>query len=151
VRISRNYERAPSGRLAEYRERRCTAVARSTGNRCGNAPSPGTNVCRFHGGHNVNVKRAAARRLEVAQALLDGLPHPAVVFFQMMKLRWTLSEDGSEVTCALPVEQLGGAQAVRDGLGWVHAWHEVMTYSKFHDRKYVEKRQGVRQRNNGVP
>lgn len=43
--------------------RRCTARARSTGERCGNRPIPGGTVCRFHGGGAPSVKRKAALRL----------------------------------------------------------------------------------------
>ncbi|WP_374460766.1 hypothetical protein [Microbacterium sp.] len=43
--------------------RRCTAHARSTGERCGNRPIPGGTVCRFHGGGAPSVKRKAALRL----------------------------------------------------------------------------------------
>lgn len=43
--------------------RRCTAYARSTGQRCGNRPIPGGTVCRFHGGGAPSVRRKAALRL----------------------------------------------------------------------------------------
>lgn len=43
--------------------RRCTAHARSTGERCGNRPIPGGTVCRFHGGAAPAVRRRAKLRL----------------------------------------------------------------------------------------
>lgn len=42
---------------------RCTARARSTGERCGNRPIPGGTVCRFHGGGAPAVRRRARLRL----------------------------------------------------------------------------------------
>lgn len=42
---------------------RCTAHARSTGERCGNRPIPGGTVCRFHGGGAPAVRRRARLRL----------------------------------------------------------------------------------------
>lgn len=43
--------------------RRCTAHARSTGDRCGNRPIPGGTVCRFHGGAAPAVRLKAKLRL----------------------------------------------------------------------------------------
>lgn len=40
----------------------CTAKNRQ-GNRCGNSPEPGTNVCRLHGGAAPQVRRKATLRL----------------------------------------------------------------------------------------
>lgn len=50
----------------------CTAKARTTGNRCGNPPIPGGNVCFFHGGAAPQVKAAAARNI------LEALVGPAL-------------------------------------------------------------------------
>lgn len=138
--------RADAARTRDQRERRCTATARSTGQRCGMYPARGSSVCKFHGSSTPQSRRAIAWRTEVAEALLDGRPHPAVVFFEMLKMRWYVSDDGSELVCALPVDQLGGPDAAASGLGWVHLWHQVMKYSKLADRAYVEKRRGVRRR-----
>lgn len=43
--------------------RRCTAYARSTGQRCGNAPIKGGTVCKFHGGGAPAVRQKAKLRL----------------------------------------------------------------------------------------
>lgn len=43
--------------------RRCTAKARTTGNRCRNPPIEGGSVCRMHGGSAPQVKRSARLRL----------------------------------------------------------------------------------------
>ncbi|MDH5134621.1 MULTISPECIES: hypothetical protein [unclassified Microbacterium] len=48
----------------EAPRRRCTAFARSTGERCGNRPIPGGTVCRFHGGGAPAVRRKAKLRLQ---------------------------------------------------------------------------------------
>ena len=42
---------------------RCTAHARSTGERCGNRPIPGGTGCRFHDGGATAVRRRARLRL----------------------------------------------------------------------------------------
>jgi len=54
----------------------CTAKARTTGNRCGNPPIPGGNVCSFHGGAAPQVKAAAARNI------LEALVGPALAKMQ---------------------------------------------------------------------
>lgn len=131
------------GRTAESRTRRCTATARSTGKRCGRCPTPGSSVCKFHGSTTPYSREAIARRLDIVDALMDGRPHPAVVFFELMQMRWRLSDDGEFIVCELPVEELGGSE----NLSWVHAWDKVMKFSKYHDTRYVEKREGVRQNN----
>ena len=60
-------------------ERRCTAQAKSTGQRCNNPPIKGSNVCRVHGGAAPQVRRAATRRLldmvEPAMAQLWDVLH----------------------------------------------------------------------------
>lgn len=43
---------------------RCTATARSTGERCKQPAIPGGNVCRFHGGSAEQVEKKAQERLE---------------------------------------------------------------------------------------
>lgn len=48
--------------------RRCTAMAKGTGQRCQRAPIPGGAVCRVHGGSAPQVKRKAEDRL---RALVD--------------------------------------------------------------------------------
>lgn len=45
------------------RVRRCTAAARSTGERCGRTPIPGGYVCRVHGGDVPAAREAAKQRL----------------------------------------------------------------------------------------
>lgn len=52
----------------EVPRRRCTAYARSTGQRCGNAPIKGGTVCKFHGGGAPAVRQKAKLRLA---ALVD--------------------------------------------------------------------------------
>lgn len=113
-------------------------------------PARGSSVCRFHGASAPQSRRAIDRRTEIAQALLDGRPHPAVVFFEMMNMRWYVTEDETAVVCEMPLDQLGGPE-VFDELGWVHAWHQVMTYSKLADARYVDKRRTVRQRRDAGP
>jgi hypothetical protein len=44
-------------------QRRCTATAKRTGERCKRAPVPGANVCVKHGGGAPQVQAAAQRRL----------------------------------------------------------------------------------------
>ena len=56
----------------EMGQRRCTAKAKTTGNRCKRRPIAGGNVCAMHGGKAPQVQRAA--RLRLAE-LVD----PAVV------------------------------------------------------------------------
>lgn len=48
--------------------KRCTATAKSTGERCRHRAMTGANVCRHHGGRAPQVKAAAAKRLAVAAA-----------------------------------------------------------------------------------
>jgi hypothetical protein len=43
---------------------RCTATAKSTGERCKNPAIPGSNVCRFHGGSAEQVQDKAQERLD---------------------------------------------------------------------------------------
>lgn len=43
---------------------RCTATARTTGERCKNPPIKGATVCRMHGGSAGQVKRKAQERLD---------------------------------------------------------------------------------------
>jgi hypothetical protein len=43
---------------------RCTATARSTGDRCKNPAIPGSNVCRIHGGSADQVEKKAQERLD---------------------------------------------------------------------------------------
>ena len=50
---------------------KCTATSKQTGQRCGAWATPGTNVCRFHGGAAKQVKTKAAQRLTEAQARAD--------------------------------------------------------------------------------
>lgn len=47
----------------ETGRRRCTAKAKSTGNRCKRAPIAGGNVCSKHGASAPQVKRSARLRL----------------------------------------------------------------------------------------
>lgn len=114
-----------------WETRQCTARAKHTGKRCRQSPSQGSNVCRYHGSLAPESRRAARWRLEVARALIDGVPHPAVVFFQMMLMRWHLSEDESTLVCEIPVDQLGGPEAARSQLGWVTHWQKVMTFVQY--------------------
>jgi len=44
---------------------RCTARAKSTGERCRQYPKPGSKVCHYHGGAAGQVRAAAQRRLQV--------------------------------------------------------------------------------------
>lgn len=100
-------------------------------------------MCKYHG-KTVEAKRGAARRLEIAQSLWDGLPHPAYVFFELLEMRWELSADGSELTCVVPTAQLGALEDVRAGLGWVNHWSKVSSYLKYHEAR-IEKKKTVRQ------
>lgn len=43
---------------------RCTATARTTGERCKNAPIKGATVCRMHGGSAGQVQKKAQERLD---------------------------------------------------------------------------------------
>ena len=43
---------------------RCTATAKSTGERCKQPAVPGGNVCRFHGGSAEQVQKKAQERLD---------------------------------------------------------------------------------------
>lgn len=49
---------------------RCTAKAKSTGNRCQKTAIPGGTVCYFHGGEAPQTLRKAAERLADARNLL---------------------------------------------------------------------------------
>lgn len=131
------------GRFAEEKKRRCTATTRHTGKRCGQSPLAGGDVCRYHGGKLKQATDTRERRLEISQALRDGIPHPAYVFFELMELKWKLSRDGSELTCTIPTAQLGSLQDVRSGLGWVRHWDKVETYLKWR-RAQVERKKRVR-------
>lgn len=53
---------------------RCTATAKSTGERCKQPAIPGGNVCRFHGGDAEQVQNKAQERLdEMADAVTADL------------------------------------------------------------------------------
>lgn len=55
-------------------DRRCTATAKSTGDRCKQPAIPGGDVCRFHGGEADQVERKAQERLdEMADAVTADL------------------------------------------------------------------------------
>jgi hypothetical protein len=60
---------------------RCTATAKSTGERCKRRPHPGSNVCVKHGGGAKQVRAKAKRRLALGQAVaeLDRLGIPVEV------------------------------------------------------------------------
>jgi hypothetical protein len=60
---------------------RCTATAKSTGERCKRRPHPGSNVCVKHGGGARQVRAAAKRRLALGEAVaeLDRLGIPVEV------------------------------------------------------------------------
>lgn len=60
----------------------CSSVAKSTGDRCGNPPILGGNVCRIHGGKAPQVLAASARNI------LESLVGPALV-----KMREILDDD----------------------------------------------------------
>jgi hypothetical protein len=122
----------------EKRKRRCTAKSKSADRRCGSYAEPGTIVCRFHGGRRGMLQREIKWRLEVATALRDGTPHPATIFFELLKMRWTLAADGSELTCTVPTAQLGSAEDVRNGLAWVNHWTTVLNHREY--REAVAKR-----------
>lgn len=53
-------------------DHRCTATAKSTGERCGRAALPGAKVCRFHGAGAPQVRAAAGRRHAAALAERDA-------------------------------------------------------------------------------
>lgn len=55
----------------------CTAKAKQTGNRCRRRPSPGATVCVVHGGRAPQVRRKAAARLALAEALAKGDRRPS--------------------------------------------------------------------------
>jgi hypothetical protein len=59
---------------------KCTATAKSTGNRCTQPPVPGAEVCRFHGGKAPQVRAKAAERVVEQQVrrALANLDVPAV-------------------------------------------------------------------------
>jgi len=48
---------------------RCTATAKSTGKRCGNAPVRGAAICRYHGANRA-VRAAGQRRIAMANVVL---------------------------------------------------------------------------------
>ena len=50
---------------------RCTATARSSGERCKRTAPPGSRVCRAHGGAAPQVRRKAAERVATDQALAE--------------------------------------------------------------------------------
>ena len=50
----------------ELGRRRCTANAKSTGDRCRKRPIPGGRVCKTHGGGAPQVQRSARQRLLAA-------------------------------------------------------------------------------------
>lgn len=56
---------------------KCTARAKSTGNRCRRDPIAGATVCVVHGGQAPQVKRKAAERLALAEALAKGDRRPS--------------------------------------------------------------------------
>ncbi len=47
----------------------CTAIAKSTGKRCGRAPLKGSKVCIMHGASAGQVRRKAADRVATAEAI----------------------------------------------------------------------------------
>ena len=67
------------GERREPHRRQCTAMAKSTGRRCRNAPSAGCTTCRMHGSGTELAKLAGARRAAEAEAarLLQGWTPPA--------------------------------------------------------------------------
>lgn len=58
-------------------EFRCTATAKSTGKRCGAPAIRGATVCSVHGGMAGQVRRKAAERLALAEALEKAARRPA--------------------------------------------------------------------------
>ena len=80
----------------------CTAKAKSTGVRCGNAPIPGGNVCRIHGGAAPQVRTASARRV------LEALVGPA-----LYHLRAVLED-----TETPPNVRLAAAKDILDRMGY---------------------------------
>lgn len=64
--------------MKEVERPRCTARAKSTGERCSNWPIQGASVCRIHGGAAVQVRAAAQRRL--AAEKVDSQVRNAIAF-----------------------------------------------------------------------
>jgi hypothetical protein len=55
---------------------KCVATAKHTGKRCGKWPVPGATVCKLHGGMAPQVKRKAAVRVALREALERGDRRP---------------------------------------------------------------------------
>lgn len=65
---------------------RCTATARTTGERCKQPAIDGGNVCRFHGGSAEQVERKARERLEeMADTAAEGLQNELDRLFDKLR------------------------------------------------------------------
>ncbi len=70
----------------------CSAKAKSSGAQCKRPAVPGATVCRYHGGAASHVRRAAARRLALGEAMAElsrlGRPidvEPAEAMLEMVR------------------------------------------------------------------
>jgi hypothetical protein len=100
----------------------------------------GGTTCRFHGGQAGRIYSFAKWRLEIARGLAEGTPHPASIFFELLRMKWRLSADGSELTCSVPTAQLGNVDDVRAGLGWVNHWTTVMNHREYREAETRRKK-----------
>ena len=66
-------------------DRRCTATAKSTGERCQNAAIKGGAVCRVHGGSAPQVRQKADERLEeMAETAAEKMQNRMDELFEML-------------------------------------------------------------------
>jgi hypothetical protein len=97
-----------SAKASEVRGRRCTAISRSTGERCARAPIVGGFVCSMHGGRAPQVRESARKRLlALVDPAIDGL-------LRAMEARGTCSKCGRSDDMSVVVR---AAQVVLDRTG----------------------------------
>ena len=107
----------------------CTATAKSTGNRCGNPPLPGGQVCKSHGGKAPQVLAASARNI------LESLVGPALT-----KMREILEDVSTP-----PAVRLAAVRDVLDRTGFKPVEQMAITFEQAESRLDQEFEELVKQ------
>jgi len=120
---------------------RCTAYARTTGERCGNLPMQGGTVCRMHGGSIPAVKAAAARRqelvkveAEVRAALATESPTGVLNPLEFMSQLLAEARSGKNVLGGMVNDLEGRLRYEAHGAGTEQTRAEVILYERALDR-----------------